>query len=518
MRVAIYVRLSEEDRDKKSPENDSMSIQNQKAMLLQFALNNGWDVYDIYNDEDFKGADRNRPRWKDLLADAEHKKFDIILCKSQSRFTREMEMVEKYIHGLFPIWGIRFIGVVDNADTENKGNKKSRQINGLVNEWYLEDMSDSIKSALTTRREQGFHIGSFALYGYLKDPNNSGRLIIDEESAEVVREVFTMYANGYGKTAIARALNDRGIPNPTEYKRIKGVHYKTPKHKLGTIWKYFAIADMLCNEMYIGTMVQGKYGSISYRTGKNKPRPKDEWYRVPNTHDPIIDNELWERVQELLKLNAKPFGNGKVGLFSRKALCMNCGYTMRTNKQTDGRHYLMCGTRHTAKNACIGSFIAVPTLERAVLGELQNLLDENLDYDEVGRNVRLADNLDSRIAKLMSDRSMYNKKIAEYSKAVTDTYLDKSKGLITEEQYVEMSREFLAEKERLETLAQTIDEDIAALEVKRSRSNDKLRIAKEYATVERLDRVMVEKLIDHVLVGKRNKETKEVPVEIHWNF
>ena len=133
MKAAIYVRLSEEDRDKKNPENDSMSIQNQKAMLLQFAINNGWDVYHhIYNDEDFRGSDRNRPDWTQLLKDAEQRKFDIIVCKSQSRFTREMELVEKYIHGLFPLWGIRFIGVVDNADTENKGNKKSRQINGLV--------------------------------------------------------------------------------------------------------------------------------------------------------------------------------------------------------------------------------------------------------------------------------------------------------------------------------------------------------------------------------------------------
>ncbi|MCL2033896.1 MAG: recombinase family protein, partial [Oscillospiraceae bacterium] len=185
MKAALYCRLSEEDRNKLAKTDDSESIQNQKTMLLQYAMDKGWDVYSIYSDDDYAGADRNRPAWGRLLQDAEDGKFSIILCKTQSRFTREMELVEKYIHGLFPVWGIRFVSIVDNADTENKGNKKARQINGLINEWYLEDMSDNIKSVLTSRRKNGFHIGSFALYGYRKDPDRKGHLLIDEEAAEI---------------------------------------------------------------------------------------------------------------------------------------------------------------------------------------------------------------------------------------------------------------------------------------------------------------------------------------------
>ena len=194
MKVAIYCRLSEEDRNKQFETDDSNSIQNQKAMLLQYAAEQGWEVYNIYSDDDYTGSDRRRPEFCRLLKDAEERKFDIILCKTQSRFTRELELVEKYIHGLFPIWGIRFISIVDNADTENAGNKKSRQITGLVNQWYLEDMSDSICSSLTTRRKNGYHIGAFALYGYQKDPDRKGHLIIDEEAAAVVREVFILFA------------------------------------------------------------------------------------------------------------------------------------------------------------------------------------------------------------------------------------------------------------------------------------------------------------------------------------
>ena len=141
LKVAIYCRLSEEDRNKESEDDDSNSIQNQKSMLNKYALEQGWEIFKVYSDDDYTGSDRRRPEFNNLLRDAKAQKFNIILCKTQSRFTRELELVEKYIHGLFPIWGIRFVSVVDNADTANKGNKKSRQINGLVNEWYLEDMS-----------------------------------------------------------------------------------------------------------------------------------------------------------------------------------------------------------------------------------------------------------------------------------------------------------------------------------------------------------------------------------------
>lgn len=168
-------------------------------MLLEYAAQHSWEVYDIYSDDNYTGSDRNRPAFTRMLEDAEVHRFDIILCKSQSRFTRELELVEKYINGLFPIWGIRFISLADNADTSNKGNKKARQINGLVNEWYLEDMSENIRAVLTSRRKGGFHIGAFAPYGYKKDPEQRGRLLIDEEAAAVVREISTLFSQGYGK-------------------------------------------------------------------------------------------------------------------------------------------------------------------------------------------------------------------------------------------------------------------------------------------------------------------------------
>lgn len=517
MKVAIYCRLSEEDRNKQSETDDSNSIQNQKAMLLQYAMEQGWEVYNIYSDDDYTGSDRKRPEFNRLLHDAEAKKFDIVLCKTQSRFTRELELVEKYIHGLFPLWGIRFISIVDNADTANKGNKKSRHINGLVNEWYLEDMSENIRSVLTNRRKNGYHIGAFALYGYKKDPDQKGHLIIDEEAAAVVREVFTMFVQGHGKSTIARTLNDRGIPNPTEYKRLHGLRYKQPRTKNSTLWRYFAISDMLTNEIYIGNMVQGKYGSVSYKTKQCKPRPKSEWYIVEGTHEPIIDRDLWDRAQKLIQQRAKPFDVGTIGLFARKARCAYCGYVMASSKH-HGDHYLQCSCRHVAKDACIGSFISVNRLERMVIEELNRLSAEYLDKDELEQNIEFSDNLSARKSKLLSDIATYEKRAAEYSKGIQSLYLDKVKGVISEQDYLDMTKDFTSNRERLRKTVLDGQRQLSEIDEQIAAGDNRRELIERYTSLEHLTREIVEILIDYISVGKRIPGTRNVPIEIHWNF
>lgn len=517
MKVAIYCRLSEEDKNKKEAEEDSSSIQNQKTMLLQYAMEQGWHVYRIYSDDDYAGADRNRPEFKCLLEDARQHRFDIILCKTQSRFTRELELVEKYIHGLFPVWGIRFISIVDHADSENLGNKKSRQINGLVNEWYLEDMSENIRSVLTNRRKNGFHIGAFALYGYKKDPQKKGHLLVDEEAAAVVREVFMLFSQGYGKTAIARILNDRGIPNPTEYKRLHGMRYRQPSAKNSTLWKYSAISSMLVNEIYIGNMVQGKYGSVSYKTKQNRPRPKNEWYIVHGTHEPIIDRKLWDRVQELTALRRKPFGNGKIGLFTGKVCCANCGSSLRSC-QNRGKRYLQCSNRYVSKNACTGAFISQDKLEQLVLDELKRLSEKYLDRDQLKKNVKFCQNLQEQKSCLLSELAVYKKKSDEYSKGIGELYMDKVKGYISQNEFTDLSKEFSMERDRLKYLIMDKEKRLTVLEKKLQEREDKEQLLERYVNLEHLNRQIIEMLIDYIAVGKRISGTRDVPVEIHWDF
>lgn len=518
MKVAIYCRLSEEDRNKQNKTDDSNSIKNQKAMLIQYAVSQDWEVYDIYSDDDYAGADRNRPQFKRLLADAEARKFDIILCKTQSRFTRELELVEKYIHGLFPIWGVRFVSIVDNADTANKGNKKSRQINGLVNEWYLEDMSDNIRSVLTNRRENGFHIGAFAPYGYKKDPNIKGHLIIDKEAAEVVREIFSLFAEGYGKSTIARILNDREIPNPTGYKRQQGLRYDNPQKNATTLWKYPAIAHILINEVYIGNLIQGRYGSISYKTKECKPRPKNQWIRVEHTHEPIIDPELWERVQNKIQNRAKPFTDtGMVHPFSGKVVCMYCGYSVRAHR-AHGHHYLQCNTRQISKEACLGAFMPAAELEMIVLGELKKINKHLLDQAQLEREIEFTSGINDKKERILQDQTVYEHKIEELSLALKQLYLDKLKGMISVKDYVEMAESFQKEKARFEGLIKSCHEKINDLNARIEIGDNRIERIAPYVELKELSRTISEIMISHIEIGRRNKETGCVPVSIFWNF
>lgn len=517
MKVAIYCRLSEEDRNKLSKQDDSESIQNQKSMLIEYAVQKEWEIYNIYSDDDYTGADRNRPAFNQLLEDAKNHKFDIVLCKTQSRFTRELEIVEKYIHGLFPIWNIRFVSIVDNADTEIKGNKKARQINGLINEWYLEDMSDNIKSVLTNKRRNGVHIGAFALYGYQKDPNQKGHLIIDEEAAQVVREVFTLFSQGMGKSAIARHLNEKGIPNPTEYKRLKGLRYQPPKTKKATLWKYFSIADMLVNEIYIGNMVQGKYGSISYKTKQNKPIPKEQWIRVEGTHEPIIDRDLWDTVQQMIQQRTKPFSTGEIGIFARTARCMYCGYVMRSAKSHDKR-YLRCATKNACKDACLGSFISVSVLEEFVLCEIKKLSEQYLNMDELEQTVVFHQRLEETTKKLEKQQKEYQEKMLSCSSGIKTLYLDKVRGIITEDDFMQLSADLHKDKNMYDKLIRDVSAQIRKLEEKQTKTTNRREQLEEYVSLTHLTHEIVNQLIDSILVGKRDPETGKIPIEINWKF
>ena len=517
MRVAIYCRLSEEDRNKISDTDDSQSIQNQKSMLVNYAISQEWKIYDLYSDDDYTGADRRRPEFNRLLIDAENKKFDIILCKSQSRFTREIEIVEKYIHGYFIYWGIRFVSIVDNADTNNVENKKSRQINGLLNEWYLEDLSKNIKCVLADRRRQGKFTGSYAPYGYLKDPEDKGHLIVDSEAAEIVKEIFNYYIHGFGKTGIARILNEKGIPNPTTYKIQKGLRKRTASNAKGKIWKYYSINDILKNEVYIGNMVQGKYGSIDYKSKQNKPKPKEEWVRVENTHEPVIDVETWEAAQRLLIARYKPFKQGTVGLFAKKAKCMECGYTMCSSKTQD-RYYLKCTTKNFNPDSCKGAFISVNLLEEIVLEELHNLIGQYCNHEKVEKHIKISNPLVNRVQTLEKENGIYKKRIEEFRNGLKELYFDKVKGIITENDYIEFSKNFNKDKSDLEQLIQSNEVKIQEMRNKLSTVKNKKEIEKKYLNIDKLSRVVVEELIEAIYVSKKDPVTKERNIEIHWKF
>lgn len=293
MKAAIYCRLSVEDDGKTNTMSES--IKNQQLLLLDYAKTNHYELFAIYVDEDYSGLDRNRPAFVRMLNDAKAGYFQVILCKTQSRFTRDMELVERYLHHLFPLWGIRFIGVVDGVDTSERQNKKARQITGLINEWYCEDLSDNIRAVFQKKMQDGQFIGSFACYGYKKDPADHHRIIIDEPAATIVRTIYHNYLSGIGMTAIARQLTAENIPPPSIYKKQQGLKFYSPYSS--PIWSVSTIKNILKNPTYTGTLVQGKEKKVSYKSKKMIHLPPECWIQIPNNHPAIISEHIFKQVQ-----------------------------------------------------------------------------------------------------------------------------------------------------------------------------------------------------------------------------
>lgn len=523
LRVAIYCRLSEEDRFKANATDDSNSIVNQKAMLTQYCADHDWLIYQIYSDDDFTGSDRNRPAFKQLLADAEAKRFDIVLCKTQSRFTREIELVEKYINYLFPLWGIRFVSIVDNADTAVKGNKKARQINGLINEWYLEDMSENIKAVLTSRRKEGFFIGAFAPYGYKKDPNLKGHLIIDDEAAETVRLIFRLYLAGLGRTSIARELNHQHIPTPTDYKIAHGERYKCSHGATHThMWRYFAVGSILTNEVYIGNLIQNKSHSVSYKTKMVRATDRSEWIRVEHTHEPIIDMDTWDTAQQILASKARPeFRTEFHNVLSKKVFCAQCGRPMRMSKGSIhdcDRRYLRCSTRYYAPEECSGAAVNYGKLCELVLTQVKQFIRELLNEDQVASELNLPNRGAEALAGWQKKEARAKEGIIKVNTCIKNLYVDKVKEAIDIATFDELYKSFTQEKQDYEASLADAQQHISQLCEAQSNSASTLDIVHKYANCTELSFEIVQLFIDHIDVRPKPKYSRMDAVDIYWKI
>lgn len=359
--AAVYCRLSKEDEEKTAPESES--IRNQRELLLRWAEEHGYRVYRVYTDEDYSGIDRARPGFNAMLADAGQGRFEVILAKTQSRFTRDMELVEKYLHGLFPEWGVRFIAVLDHVDTQDPAGKKARQINGLINEWYLEDLSGNVRAVLDHKRRSGCYIASFALYGYQKDPQDHNRLVIDPEAAAVVRRIFALYLQGNGVGKIARLLNEAAIPPPSVYRaRQQGCNLPQPM----PLWSKPTVRRILSTQTYVGDMEQGRVRKVSYKSHKTVRLPQQAWIVVPDTHPAIVSRRDFAAVQERLGRSVRKQHTAPPHLLSGLVRCGICGGKMELTG-TAARRYYRCRTAQKSRTACPGQpYLPMQDLEAIV--------------------------------------------------------------------------------------------------------------------------------------------------------
>lgn len=520
----IYVRLSDQDRDKKDKSDESESIQNQKTMLIKYCMDRGWQINGIYCDEDYSGADNQRPAWNEVLKDCEEHKCTIVVCKTQSRFSRDMEMIEKYIHGKFLEWGIRFVSVVDNVDTNVKGNKKARQINGLINEWYLEDLSDNIRSTLSSKRKNGEFVGSFAPYGYMIDPNNKNHLIVDEVAAPVVKRIFDMYIHGSGYIVIAQTLNDEKIPPPCVRKKQLGTKYYNTnyenKHLPELIWSDAAVYAIIRRYTYTGALVQGKQEYVSYKSKKIRYKPPEEWDIVEGCHEAIIDKETFNKAQaiRLQRGKGQKFPKGKCYSLARKVFCDVCGNTMwkMSYQLTHGRYnYLRCRTVKINKSICSNkNSIRLDDLEKIVVDGINKLLDEYYDEKEIGTIKTKKRDTQAVQNSMLSELNELENKITKNDARMAQMYTDKLDGIISAEEFSSYRERYQQEsincQKRIEIIKSQLQEYCNP-----EKPLDTKSVLEKYRHIDELTFEIANEFVNKIFVGEL-KEDGTRNVRIEW--
>ena len=372
--VGVYLRLSKEDARR-----ESASIANQRAILLDYLHHefpDPWTLAQTYTDDGRTGTDDTRPAFRQLIRDVEQGKVNCVLCKTLSRAFRNYADQGYYLEEFFPRHRTRFIALgsprVDsylNPDAVQWG--LEIPINGILNDRYAAKTSADVRRTLDMKRRRGEFIGSFAPYGYTKDPGNKHDLIPDPEAANIVRQIFRWYAEGVGQGSIAQRLNERKVPNPTAYKVAQGLRYRRPGQAWDGLWSAGSIGRLLKNPVYAGTMVQGRQEVISYKVHETRAVPEGEWFVVENTHPPLVSPEVFQQVQTRLRQPVRrPPGEGEPHLFAGLLRCAACGQAM-SRKTAKGFVYYTCSThRRKSKTACTPHTIRADRLCLAMAKQL----------------------------------------------------------------------------------------------------------------------------------------------------
>lgn len=521
-KVGIYCRLSIEDRDKMKTDN-SQSIQNQKSMLRDYCRERDWEIYDIYVDDGYSGIDRSRPEFNRLLCDCESGKINIVLCKDQSRFSRDIIVIEQYINDKFLEWGIRFIGIADNADTDSEMYGTMRLFTSAYNEMYVKDISTKIRRTLAYKREQGQFIGSFAPYGYQIDPNDKHHLVVDEETAPVVKMIFNMYVSGEGYRKIVQELNERGIISPSEYKRQKGSKYVNVNADSGNskgLWTQSTVAAILRNEMYTGTLVQGKSHHISYKNKKRKKVEREDWVRIPDTHEAVIDADTWLRTQERLNSHTRVGKRSQeLSPLSGKVRCAVCGRPMKRNvyynKAKTIKYYgLQCATYKTGAMNCPNkSSISGLVLEKHILDELNCIVEQYCQADEI----QLVDIHSKQQKELEKKLSILTERQASAKDRLVKMYKDKLDGAISDEDYALFRNSLSDEEKMLTEQISEVRQQTEELHKRQENAEGQKALIEKYTHFDKLDRMIADEFIDSVEIGMTD-ENGIREIHIHWKI
>ena len=509
-RIAIYIRLSKEDA---RSFDESESVSNQRAIIEEHiaGFNDGdeYIIVDEYVDDGISGTtDDEREDFQRMLSDIKKGRINCVIVKDLARSFRNYSDQGYYLDDWFPRFNVRFISLYHQPLDSYKEPQNMRSIavpiQGVLNENHCAETSDKIREVFDMKRRNGEHIGSFAAYGYIKDPNDKNALVVDEEAAEVVREIFTKFLDGMSKNAIVHYLNEHGVLPPAAYKRERlGLKYQNPSIDPAKrpLWGAVTITTILKNRMYCGDMVQGRYRVKSYKIHVQEVVPEDEWYIVENTHEAIIDRDIFVKVQRLLLRDTRTAPQKKqIYLFSGFLRCADCGKAM-TRSKVGGTVYYYCRTyKDQSKNACTKHTIKHNRLEAAVLYAVQQQVYLAVDYTKTIERINRAPLVKSQSKKLadaIEQKERELSKIARYKQAI---YQDWKDGEISHSDYRHMKEDYEEQAEALNEVIEKLRAEQAELENGIDTENPFLKAFRQYGNIEKLTRDVLIELVDHIKV------------------
>lgn len=459
-----YLRLSKEDDDiAKSETLQSNSIENQKEYIEDYLQSKPEiRVVDFYIDDGYSGVNFDRPDFQRMLQDIKDKKINCLIVKDLSRLGRNYIEVGKYIERLFPFLGVRFIAINDNFDSADDAALSNNIIvpfKNLINDAYCRDISIKIRSHLEVKRKRGEFIGAFPVYGYMRGEDKN-KLIVDPCAAEIVKEIFAMKMEGMSQQAIADELNRLGVLSPAEYKKEQGSGYKTvfQTHSRAK-WTAVAVLRVLTNEVYMGTLIQGKESTPNYKVRVREKKPKEEWIRVENAHEAIISRTDFELISDILQKDTRvSTGKSAVSVYSGYLVCADCGCSMVRKKVRSGSLeyvYYVCSGNKKDKDICSSHRISENTLNMAITKTLQLHLKQLGDLQESIRYIRETSGNSDKIKKLVLQSEKRKEDIEKYNRLKLECYEDYKKELITQDEYMLFKKEL---DNRIEEIQRAITE------------------------------------------------------------
>ena len=524
--TALYCRLSQEDENK----GDSNSIQNQRAILEKYAKDNGFENIQVFIDDGYSGVSFNRPDFQRLLEMMEQGKVSTLITKDLSRLGRNYIEVGNYTEMLFPRWNVRYIAINDNYDSLYSEGNEFAPFKNLFNEWFARDTSKKIRAVVKVKAERGERVSTQMPYGYKKDPDVKGHLLIDEETAPIVRRIFELCAQGMGPTNIGNVLRDEKIFKPTIRRyHEQGIYGTVTDTDKPYGWTAETIGRILKNEVYLGHTINCRTRVISYKDRRQVDVPKSEQYRFENTHEAIIDQETWDAVQKIREGKRRRNNMGELDKYSGLLYCADCGsklYFVRGKSIKPRDYNFICSRyrKHIGEQLCTAHRIREVALDEIILEEIRRITyyarTKTREFVEFINKKSSSENRRELTAKT-NELAKLEKRNAELNTLFKRLYEDNVLGKITNEQFRMLSDGYNTEQRTIAERIPILQKQIEDLKASSTNVERFVTISNKYTDLQDLTPEILRTFIDKIVIHERTEKwakTAEQQIDIYFRY